>query len=105
MAQEIVNRMLAAVKCAADGTILARTGNVLSVTAPGGGIYVVTLTEGIGRAECAIDSCSDGATPHDIMVSQLSATQFQVEAATPAGGPENGAFNLAIHRLSSSNGT
>jgi hypothetical protein len=105
MAQEIVNRLLAACKVAADGTILARSGNVASVAHVGGsGVYVMTLTEGIGPAEVAFDTASDTAAG-DVMVAPTTPTQFTITTRVSDDTIDDAAWNVCLHRLSSSNGT
>jgi hypothetical protein len=105
MAQEMVNRLLAAAKVAADGTILARSGNVASVAhVANSGVYVMTLTEGIGPAEVAFDTASDTATG-DVMVAPLNPTQFTITTTLDDDSAADVAWNVCLHRLSSSNGT
>lgn len=107
MAQEMVNRLLAAVKVAADGTVLARSGNVRDIVhVANSGIYLVNLTEGIGAAEFATDTAIDD-DPGDVMVRPLAADQFEVSTQniTAGGTLTDFPWNLCIHRLSSTNGT
>jgi len=107
MAQEIVNRLFAGVKCAGDGTILARTAAIQGVVRNGAGDYTLTLNEAIGSPECAWGQCPDGVAGTVLAqtVQRLSETQFQIRIynntvpVDPAGG-----WNLAIHRDNSANG-
>lgn len=109
MAQEMVNRLMGAAKVAADGTFIARSGNVALINhVPNSGVYEVLLTEGIAGTEFCVDTCLDAATrTADIMVRQLTVNEFEVRAAAPTNpfAPLDVAFNICVHRLSSSNGT
>jgi hypothetical protein len=102
MAQEMPNTFFAACKAEGNGTIVARTSAVQSVQRTAAGIYLLTLLEGIGDAECAYGMCPDGLSVTET-VRKLSNTQFEVRTFATSTATD-GRWNVVIHRINSQNG-
>lgn len=111
-ANEISNRLHAAVKVSSNGTILARTAVIASVVRTGLGLYTVTLSEpiadisaGAGAAAAAYDVACDlgnGLPPGDtgyVNVEQTSSTVFSVSTFDATAAIADVAFCLRIWRM------
>ncbi len=105
-ANEISNRMHAAVKVAANGTIVTRTAGVSGVTRTGAGLYEVALVEGIGAESCSYDvGCDANSLPPQqtgyVNARRSTATLFLVHTFDALGAVADLPFCLNIWRVAS----
>lgn len=114
MANEISNRMHAAVKMLGDGTIVARTAGILSAVRTALGVYTVTLVDPIASPAAGPGLC---AASYDVAFDtnvippgtggyvcplQTSPTQFVVRVFDGLGAVADGSFCFTIWRMLSS---
>jgi hypothetical protein len=102
MATIIGSYLHAAVKANTDGTILARSGLIESVTPVGPGICTVELVEGVGdNAEIRAGALETGPSilaEGQLCITRLSEVQYRVRIANVLGDQDS-VFNLAILAL------
>jgi len=114
MAHESENRCHYSVKVDEDGTILARTAGVRSVTRTGAGTYRIVSVDGVGIAEECHELCvaghdsGEGIIPRSGSAERIDANTYDIH--TYQNVPESpadadAAFSFTMWKTSNSNGT
>ncbi len=103
-ANEITNRLHAAVKALGNGTIIARSGAILSVVRTALGTYQVNLVPGSGIAsrEVSYDTALDGVAGGNCNAVPNNTERFTVFCTNAAGAAADRQWCLTIWRISSS---
>jgi hypothetical protein len=104
MAQEIVNRLHASVKCLGTGVIVARNAEVLSIVRNGAGDYTITLVEGLGGAEGVIDASVDDTAARSLIVERVSDVAWRLRTFSSVAAAIDSGFCWGVHRISSTAG-
>lgn len=103
-ANETSNRLFAAVKAMGDGTIVARSAQVVSVTRTAVGIYEILFNEEISIAELGYDSALDGTAAGYVCVQLAAPTGAAVQTFDAAGAAADRQWNATFYRTSNSAG-
>ncbi len=106
MAIQQENRFYIGVAINPDGSILSRSALVSSVVREGLGVYLVTMSEGVGVAEETHslqmgDSDKTGALAS---YQRVSDTQFRLRTFDNSGDATDLTVYFNMHRISNSNG-